>query len=162
MLRATSVVPAVAVKPAHIVDTVVLDYAGRHRRRVVLTGERGTEFLLDLERATVLRGGDGLRLESGGLVLVQAAAEHLIEIRSPDPLRLLRLAWHIGNRHVAAEITHEAIYIVADSVIEQMVRGLGGAVARVTRPFAPEGGAYAAHGHASHGHDAPYDEGNPE
>src|SRR5690606_879374 len=113
---------------------------------------------LDLDKATVLDDGDALKLEDGRLVAVRAAPEKLLEIRAESPVRLLKVAWHIGNRHTPAEITADAIYIADDHVLAEMVRGLGCAVARVERPFRPERGAYDhgghdhGHGH-SHGHD---------
>ena len=62
-------------------DTVVLDFDDRHRRRMAMTGTRGLEFLLDLENAVALRGGDALVLDDGRLVEVVAAPEPLSEIR---------------------------------------------------------------------------------
>src|SRR6201996_3092141 len=80
-------------------DTVVLDFDGRHRRRLAMTGTRGLEFLLALEAAVALRGGDALVLEDGRLIEVVAAPEPLLEIKGSDPQHLVRLAWHLGNRH---------------------------------------------------------------
>src|SRR3978361_658744 len=74
-------------------DTVVLDFDDRHRRRMAMTGTRGLEFLLDLESAIALRGGDALVLEDGRLIEVVAAAEPLVEIRGVDPLHLGRGPW---------------------------------------------------------------------
>ena len=144
MLRATSVVRKAAVKPDRVADTVTLDHEGRHRRRVALKGEGGLDFLLDLDKATVLNDGDAVRLEDGRLVLVKAAPQPLLEIRAENPLRLMRVAWHIGNRHTPAEITADAIYIEEDHVLAEMVRGQGGTATPVTRPFQPERGAYDA------------------
>ena len=155
MLRATSVLRKAAVKPERVADTVTLDHEGRHRRRMVLTGAAGTAFLMDLEKATVLNDGDALKLEDGRLVQVKAAPQKLLEIRAENPLRLLRVAWHVGNRHTPAEITAEAIYIEEDHVLAEMVRGQGCSVTAVERPFQPEKGAYdhgGGHGH-HHGHD---------
>ncbi len=160
MLRATTIVRKAAVKADRVVDTVTLDHEGRSRRRFALTGDGGLDFLLDLDKAATLADGDAVRLEDGRLVQVKAAPQPLLEIRSENPLRLLRLAWHIGNRHTPAEITADAIYIEEDHVLAEMVRGQGGIVARVERPFQPERGAYDHecgpdcghdHGHA-HGH----------
>lgn len=152
MLRATQIVRAPAVNPERVVDVVRLDHEARHRRRVSLKGEGGTAFLLDLDRASVLRGGDALRLEDGRLVRVEAAPERLIEVRTDNPLRLLRLAWHVGNRHTPAELSDEALYIQADRVLEEMVRGLGATTRIVERPFEPERGAYDGHAHGGHAH----------
>ena len=83
------------------VDTVVLEFDERYRRRFVMTGVSGFAFLLDLAEAAMLRGGDGLRLEDGRIVEVVAAPEPLSEIRAADALALMRVAWHLGNRHLA-------------------------------------------------------------
>lgn len=147
-------------------DTVVLDFDDRHRRRMAMTGTRGLEFLLDLETAVALRGGDALVLEDGRLVEVVAAPEPLIEIRGSDPGHLVRVAWHLGNRHLPTQITGRGLRIRRDHVIEEMVKGLGARVIAIEAPFDPEGGAYAAvaepdhaahgdgaHDHGHHGHD---------
>jgi urease accessory protein len=133
-------------------DTVVLDFDDRHRRRMAMTGTRGLEFLLDLENAVALRGGDALVLEDGRLIEVVAAPEPLLEIRGQDPQHLVRLAWHLGNRHLPTQITARALRIRRDHVIEAMVKGLGARVVEIEAPFDPEGGAYASDGHAHEAH----------
>jgi urease accessory protein len=162
-------VRAIQVKPQHRwteppADTVVLDFDDRHRRRMAMTGTRGFEFLLDLEEAIALRGGDALVLEDGRLIEVVAAPEPLIEIRGSDPHHLIRVAWHLGNRHLPTQIMPKALRIRRDHVIEAMVKGLGARVIEIEAPFDPEGGAYAGgghghdesghHGHAAHDHSA--------
>jgi urease accessory protein len=149
MIRATSIVRKLAVKPERIADSVTLDHDHRQKRRIKLTSDGDLEFLLDLDKAG-FEAGDALKLEDGRLILVKAAPQELLEIRAENPLRLLRIAWHIGNRHTPAEITPEAIYIEADHVLAEMVRGQGCSVTPVSRPFRPERGAYD-HGHA-HAH----------
>jgi urease accessory protein len=144
-------------------DTVVLGFDDRHRRRLAMTGTRGLEFLLDLEMAIALRGGDALVLEDGRLIEVVAAPESLAEIRCKDAHHLVRVAWHLGNRHLPTQITARGLRIRCDHVIEDMVRGLGARVIEIEAPFDPEGGAYAdGHAHAAsyesapgsdHGHD---------
>ena len=129
-------------------DTVVLDFDDRHRRRMAMTGTRGLEFLLDLENAVALRGGDALVLEDGRLVEVVAAPEPLIEIRCNDPQHLVRVGWHLGNRHLPTQIMPKGLRIRRDHVIEAMVKGLGARVIEIEAPFDPEGGAYAGGGHA--------------
>jgi urease accessory protein len=134
-------------------DTVVLDFDDRHRRRMAMTGTRGLEFLLDLENAVALRGGDALVLEDGRLIEVVAAAEPLLEIRGADPLHLVRVAWHLGNRHLPTQIMPKGLRIRRDHVIEAMVKGLGARIIEIEAPFDPEGGAYASsHAHASEAH----------
>jgi urease accessory protein len=144
-------------------DTVVLDFDDRHRRRMTMTGTRGLEFLLDLENAVALRGGDALVLEDGRLIEVIAAPEPLIEVRGADPLHLVRIAWHLGNRHLPTQIVGKGLRIRRDHVIEAMVKGLGARVIEIEAPFDPEGGAYAAahaahdHGHGHTGHHHAHD-----
>ena len=153
MQRATSIVRKAAVKAEKVIDQVSLDHEGRHRRRITLTGEKGTAFLLDLEKTATLNDGDAVKLEDGSLILVKAAPQTLIEIKAENPMRLLKTAWHIGNRHTPAEITADAIYIEEDHVLAEMIRGLGCAMATVSRPFQPERGAYHDHAHGDHSHD---------
>jgi urease accessory protein len=162
MIRATKVQGQHRwVQPA--ADTVVLDFDDRHRRRMAMTGTRGLEFLLDLEAAVALRGGVALVLEDGRLVEVVAAPEPLLEIRGSDPFHLVRLAWHLGNRHLPTQIVGKGLRIRRDHVIEEMVKRLGARVIEIEAPFDPEGGAYATgHAHeaagAGHAH-APHDHG---
>lgn len=152
MIRATQVRPpgSWSEKAA---DTVVLDFDDRHRRRMAMTGTRGLEFLLDLAEAVALRGGDALVLEDGRLVEVVAAPEPLVEIRGADPQHLVRVAWHLGNRHLPTQIVGKGLRIRRDHVIEDMVKGLGARVVAIDAPFDPEGGAYSGGGHGAHEHD---------
>jgi urease accessory protein len=137
-------------------DSVVLDFDDRHRRRLQMTGVGGLSFLLDLPNAVALRGGDALALDDGRLIEVVAAPEPLAELRASDAHELVRLAWHLGNRHLPTQIVGQKLRIRRDSVIEEMAKGLGASVRAIEAPFDPEGGAYASggdHGHAHHAHD---------
>src|SRR6202049_4473725 len=137
-------------------DTVVLGFDDRHRRRMAMTGTRGLEFLLDLENAVALRGGDALVLDDGRLIEVVAAPELLLEIRCDDPQHLVRVAWHLGNRHLPTQIMVKGLRIRRDHVIEAMVKGLGARTIEIEAPFDPEGGAYAGGGHAHAGEGDPH------
>ena len=152
MRRACEVRPAGEWNEASAVDSIALDAHERHRRRIVLTAERGTEFLLDLPQAAALRDGDGLLLDDGGIVRVAGRPEPLLEIRAASAEQLARLAWHIGNRHVELQIAGDVLRIRRDHVIEAMLIGLGARVTPVEATFAPEAGAYAHHDHGE-GHD---------
>ena len=127
---------------AEACGTVTLGYDDRHRRRLRLTTDAGEDFLLDLERAQVLDEGDGLALDDGGWIAVKAAPETLLEIRAARPELLCRLAWHIGNRHLAAAIAPDRILVRDDHVIAALLAGLGATVRRIEAPFTPERGAY--------------------
>ncbi|WP_394690375.1 urease accessory protein UreE [Hoeflea sp.] len=136
--------------------TITLDETARHRRRMRLVSDRldtgaTITFLLDLPEARLLRHGDGLLLDDGRVIEVRAKPEALMEVRGRDAQHLLALAWQIGNRHLAAEITAETIRIRRDHVIRDMLIGLGANVQEIEAPFDPEGGAYGGAHHA-HGH----------
>lgn len=134
--------------------TLTLDFDGRHRRRIRLTADQGEDVLLDLPNAIAMADGDGLQLEDGRWLKVQSAAEPVVEVRHKDSSQLMRLAWHLGNRHLPTEIRDRILCIRPDHVIERMLRGFGADLSRVRAPFQPEGGAYSGHGHShSHGGD---------
>lgn len=161
MLRATECQPQGA-RHGLIDDEVTLDFDNRHRRRLAMVGKGGLEFLLDLPQARRLRHGDTLLLEDGRRVRIVAAKEALAEIHAPTPADLIRIAWHLGNRHLPVMLMPDRILIRRDHVIEDMVRLLGATVEAVEAPFDPEDGAYAgASGghHHHHHHDADHDHG---
>jgi urease accessory protein len=161
--RATQVLPKGGWVERTAKHTVTLDFDDRFRRRRRYVAESGFAFLLDLEEAVPLRDGDGLLLEQGGVVLVRAAPEPLVEVRAPTPALLMRLAWHLGNRHLPTEIQAERLLIRDDHVIVAMLQGLGAELRKVDAPFNPEGGAYGEHnrqpGH-HHGHHHDHDHGD--
>ena len=138
-------------------DSVTLDFDGRHRRRIMLKTDRCRELLLELEKAVAMADGDGLELATGGWLKVIAAPEPLVEITASDPGTLVRIAWHLGNRHLPMGFAGDRLCIRPDHVIEAMVAGLGGALRRLDAPFQPEGGAYAGP-HRAHGHDHDHDD----
>ena len=155
-MRASSVLPA-GTWSGHV-DEVFIDFDRRHRRRIVLTTQAGAEVLIDLAQAARLRDGDGLALDGGGVVRVRARPEPLLEIHAHDSGELVRIAWHLGNRHLPMQLLGARIRIRADHVIAEMVAGLGGHVKKIDAPFDPEAGAYApGAGHHDHGHDHDHD-----
>ena len=123
--------------------SVTMAYLDRHRRRIRLVADSGETFLLDLARAYHLADGDGLELDSGGYLCVRAAPEPVFEIEAPDRATMLRIAWHLGNRHLPLQVVDDRLRIRADHVIADMVTGLGGRIVRLEAPFDPEFGAYA-------------------
>jgi urease accessory protein len=129
------------------IDRVVLDYDGRHRRRIVLTGGSGAQYLLELAEAAHLHDGDGLKLAGGGVLQVVARPEPLLEVRAASTEALIKLAWHIGNRHLAAAVEADRILIRRDHVIAHMLEHQGASVREVEAVFDPEGGAYHGHDH---------------
>src|SRR5215813_983120 len=121
--QASQVLRAGAWRAADAIDHVVLDANERHRRRIVMTGEGGGKFLLDLAEATALRDGDGLLLDDGAIVAVVARPEPLIEIAAAGAAEqiaiMARLAWHLGNRHTEVEIVGDGLRMRRDHVLEE-------------------------------------------
>ena len=157
MLRAERVERAGHWPRAEARGTVTLGFDDRHRRRLLLASDAGEPFLLDLPRAFVLGEGDGLALSDGSWLAVKAAPEPLLEVMAASPALLARLAWHIGNRHLPAQIERDRLLIRDDHVIAAMLEGLGAQLRRVNAPFSPESGAYDAapdrhHHHGQHDH----------
>jgi urease accessory protein len=141
MLRAIKVQSAATCAS----DTVTLDHAARHRRRMTMTSDGGLEFLLDLDHAHALRNGDGLVLEDGRVIKVVALPEPLTEVRARDATHLMMLAWQIGNRHLEAQIEADRIVIRRDHVISAMLIGLDATVTNIEEIFQPVAGAYGHH-----------------
>jgi urease accessory protein len=154
-MRAIRVLPVGTWDEATARDVLLLDYDSRHRRRVLLATRGGAEVLLDLPQAVRLRDGDGLALEDGGILRVTAKPEELAEIHAHGEGALVRIAWHLGNRHLPVQLLRDRIRIRRDHVIEAMVEGLGGHVEPIEAPFDPETGAYAGgHTQGHHHHEA--------
>jgi len=139
---------------AEAAATVTLDYDTRCRRRIRITTDDGEPFLLERAEAGVLGDGAGLKLDDGRWILVRAQSEPLVAVAAGDQHQRLRLAWHLGNRHLPTEIEGDTLYVRRDHVIEAMLQGLGAELRPVMRAFNPEGGAYEGHapGHAHHSH----------
>ena len=153
MKRAVSIKRAAEWDRSQAVDRVVLDADDRNRRRIVLRGESGTRFLLDLPKPETLRDGDGLVLDDGAIVCVTGLPEPLLEIAARTPLALVRLAWHLGNRHTDVQIAGERLRIRYDHVLEEMVAGLGASAVPLSAPFDPEAGAPQDRHEHHHEHD---------
>jgi len=137
-------------------DTVRLDHDQRTRRRMVFTTEAGAPILLDTPRPVRLLDGHVLVLDDGAEVLVEAMLEALIEIVASSDAELVRIAWHLGNRHLPTQLltgpNGGALRIRHDHVIAEMVAGLGGTCRPILAPFDPEGGAYEGAAASGHGH----------
>src|SRR3954447_24084476 len=136
MNRVTEIKPAGTF--AVTADRVVLDADDRQRRRIVLTSENGTALLLDFDKPVTLRDGDGLVLDDGSIIAVAGQAEQLIEVGARAPLDLVRLAWHVGNRHTDIQFLDKSFRIRRDHVLEEMLKGLGATIRSLDAPFDPE------------------------
>ena len=135
-----------------VCDTVTLDFDHRCRRRLKLETDNGMAFLLDMPELKTLRDGDILLLEDGSGIGVRARNEPVVDIRCKDLAHLVRVAWHLGNRHLPTELMGDRLRIRQDHVIEEMAEKLGATVMRLDAPFNPEGGAYGRGETQGHSH----------
>ena len=128
-------------------DTITLTYDQRFVRRKKLVSDNNFGFLVNLSETVSLKKNDGFLLDNGSIILIKSAEEELLEITSNN---LMKITWHIGNRHIPCQIENERLLIQVDKVIENLIIKLGGYVKKVKEEFNPEGGAYGlgrTHGH---------------
>lgn len=157
----TTRIPAQADVSSHAFDehlpVLELTLEDRQRSRLAALLPNGRAVAVMLPRGESMQHGDILTGETGERVLVQAAAEALLLIRANNPFELMRIVYHLANRHVRAMLLPDAALIEPDQVLAELVRRLGGTVEKTHQPFIPEGGAYAggAGGHAHHHHQHP-------
>jgi len=130
-----------------IKDTITLNYHERFIRRKKLVFDNNFEFLVNLPETISVNKDEGFLLENDQIILIKYAKETLIEIKSDD---LIKIAWHIGNRHIPCQIENDRLLIQEDKVIEKLIIRLGGSIKTILEEFCPEGGAYGlgrTHGH---------------
>jgi urease accessory protein len=130
-----------------------LPFESRVKSRLLFRLDNGEQAALIVERGRLIRSGETITIEDGRAVEIVAADEALLEATSEDPLLVTRAAYHLGNRHVAVQLTKNGVRFLEDHVLREMVAGLGLQVTTLIAPFDPEGGAYG-HSHA-HGSDTP-------
>ena len=100
-------------------------------------------FLLDLQEATQLNDGDKLKLKEGGIIEVKASIEEVMDISCEDSLDNLRIAWHIGNRHIPLQVLKNGkLRLLKNQVLINMIEGLGAKIKFRFSKFHPERGAY--------------------
>ena len=118
------------------------------KERVQLRGKRSTlngiEVILNLPRGggrlipgEVLKSDDSLFH-----VTIEAAKEDLIKVSSDNRLKLLKAAYHLGNRHVEIELHERDIYLLNDVVMRKMLEQQGFEIEFAQGAFSPEIGAY--------------------
>jgi urease accessory protein len=135
---------------------LVLPYELREKSRLRATLASGEEVAIFTERGTVLRDGDLIKGDDDRVVKVVAAEEPTYRVTCKTPRDLLRCAFHLGNRHTQAQVAGDAgsgfLRIRKDTVLKEMLEGLGATVIEEHAPFEPESGAYGG-GHHHHGGD---------
>lgn len=160
MPRAARVIAATDRRERPITDTLILDYAKRSAGAFSVTGLKGGTFDLALDGPVRLTTDDVLALDDGTLLEIVAAAEPLIEARAADLSGLMRLAYHLGDRHVPVQVMPNRIRVQRAPQLESLLRSLGAKLTLIEAPFEPEGGAYAAGRHHDHGHGHAHDHGH--
>lgn len=132
-------------------DLAILLHDQRRVRRRLLPLVHGDSVLVDFAEPITLADRSALELEDGRLVEIIAGEEPLHEVRGRDRIHLMRLCWHLGNRHLKTQIEDDRVLILRDHVIRDMLRGLDATVTDISEPFHPEEGAYAhSHGEPTH------------
>jgi len=129
------------------------DERAKHRLATMsVEGKVVAILLVDARRGSILRDGAVLAGDDDAFAIVEAALQPLARITADSQLALLRLTYHLANRHVPAQLATNAVLIERDPVLETMLRGLGAHIEHIEAPFEPEGGAYDGH-HHGHDHD---------
>jgi urease accessory protein len=152
MPRAIRLLAAAERSAVEFVDTLILTSAQRQTANAAVFGVKGTCVEIDLPEPVRLRTDDVLELDDGRFVEVVAEPEPLIEVRASDPGALARIAWHLGDRHIAVELSANRVRVRRDSGVEKLLRSLGTRFIEIEAPFEPEGGAYAVPGHHHEAH----------
>lgn len=137
-----------------IAGELVLPYELREKSRLRAQLASGEEAAVFTVRGTVLRDGDLLKGDDGRVVRIVAAKEATYRVDCATPRDLLLCAFHLGNRHTQAQVAGDAhsafLRIRKDTVLKDMLEGLGAIVTEEQAPFEPEAGAYGG-GHHHHG-----------
>jgi urease accessory protein len=160
MLRAVAILRAGQKHTGEIIDTLLLDYDQRRMPGGILSGLKGTQVEIAIVQSAAITTDDCLVLEDGRLIEVVARPEPLLEIRAGDAAGIARLAWHLGDRHIPAQLHERRLRVRSDPTTEKLLLALGANALTIEAPFEPEGGAYAgghdhhhAHDHSHHGHN---------
>ena len=143
MRKAIEVLKLGTINNDKILTSVTLSYEDRFRRRIKMLDDSGNFFLLDLQEATQLNDGDKLKLKEGGIIEVKASIEEVMDISCEDSLDNLRIAWHIGNRHIPLQVLKNGkLRLLKNQVLINMIEGLGAKIKFRFSKFHPERGAY--------------------
>jgi len=130
---------------------LILPFELRQKSRLRTRLASGEEAGVFLERGEVLRDGDLLAAGDGRVVCVRAQPEAVLDLLCDTARQHVRLAYHLGNRHVPLQIGAGWLRIADDVVLRKMAEGLGAMVIARDAPFEPEPGAYSG----EHRHGAP-------
>lgn len=146
-------------QPAEVIDRLSLPFDLRKRGRFKAMTESGLEIGLFIDRGQVLQHGDLLQSECGGVIEVVAESEAVVTASSDNWLQFSKVCYHLGNRHVPLQVGDRWLRFQPDHVLQELAELYGLSTVLEQAPFAPENGAYGAHGGHSHGeHEHKHDE----
>ena len=116
-------------------------------QRRVLRGKRKSdcnqELHLQLPRNGKLNDGDILLTNHKNLfVQIIAQKEDLIEITTNKDFELIKVAYHLGNRHVEIEINENILLTKNDYIIEALLKNFDVKFKKIKKKFLPEIGAF--------------------
>ncbi|MDC3073264.1 urease accessory protein UreE [Prochlorococcus sp. AH-716-O13] len=101
------------------------------------------EIQLQLPRNGKLNDGDILRTNHKSLFIqIIAEKENLLEITARTNLELIKVAYHLGNRHVEIEINENTLFTKSDYIIEDLLKNFDVVLLKVKKKFYPEIGAF--------------------
>lgn len=132
---------------------LILTFQQREKSRLKAQLSSGEEIGLFLPRGSVLKAGDVIASDEGDQVRILAAEESVSTVTTETPHLLLRIAYHLGNRHVPLQVESSWLRYCHDHVLDDMVRLIGGNVMVEKAPLQPESGAYGGGHHHHHEHE---------
>ena len=116
-------------------------------QRRIFRGKRKSdcnqELHLQLPREGKLNDGDILLTNHKNLFIqVIAQKENLMEISSKSNIELIKVAYHLGNRHLEIEINENTLFTKTDYVIEELLKNFEVNFIKVEKKFFPVIGAF--------------------
>ena len=116
-------------------------------QRKILRGRKVSdckrELILNLPREGKINDGDIFRTNQENIfICVKAKIENLFRIYSSSKLNMLKLSYHLGNRHIGMEIYDNYLFVKEDHVIKNLLENFDAEIKLVNKKFFPEIGAY--------------------
>ena len=116
-------------------------------QRKILRGRKfsdcNKELFLQLPREGIIKDGDIFRTNQENIfICVKAKIENLFQISTSSKLKMLKLIYHLGNRHIGIEIYDNYLFVKEDHVIKNLLENFDAEIKLVNKKFFPEIGAY--------------------
>ena len=116
-------------------------------QRKILRGRKvsdcNTELILQLPREGKINDGDIFRTNQDNIFIrVIAKKEKLFQISTCTSIDMLKISYHLGNRHIVMEINDNYVFIKEDYIIRNLLEKFGAEIKTVNKKFFPENGAF--------------------